>query len=90
MERYDDYRTLLKDPGVDAVRAVKHVVAEKPLAATLQQGRRVLQTDSESQVLVCVAENFRYRRPIVQAGWRKDLSIPRGLCSTQVSTQWLH
>lgn len=52
---------------IDTVRAGKHVLAEKPLAATPQEGRRILKVCSKSRSIVAVAENFRYREDIIKA-----------------------
>ncbi|AHC14424.1 oxidoreductase domain protein [Salinispira pacifica] len=46
-----------------AVEAGKHVLVEKPLAANLEEGRKMLKLEEDHPELVMmVAENFRYRR----------------------------
>jgi predicted dehydrogenase len=52
---------------VDAIRSGKHVLAEKPLAATVEQGREVLQACSDTQAVLAVGENFRYRKDLAKA-----------------------
>jgi predicted dehydrogenase len=52
---------------IDAVRAGKHVMAEKPICATPAQGRRILRECSKARTVVAVGENFRYRRDILRA-----------------------
>jgi predicted dehydrogenase len=59
---------------IDAALSEKHVLAEKPLAATPQQGVEVLRACSESPAVIAIAENIRYRadlqkaRELLQAG----------------------
>lgn len=59
---------------IDSVLCKKHVIAEKPLAATPQDGVEVLRACSESSAVIAIAENVRYRsdlakgRELVQAG----------------------
>jgi predicted dehydrogenase len=52
---------------IDAVRAGKHVMAEKPICATPREGRRVLSECGKAKRVVAVGENFRYRRDILKA-----------------------
>lgn len=46
----------------DALRAGKHVMVEKPLAATVSEARALVRLASKSPVVSMVAENFHYRR----------------------------
>jgi predicted dehydrogenase len=55
---------------LDAIRAGKHILAEKPIAATRNQARRILAESARSRQVVLIGENFRYRREIAKA---KDL-----------------
>lgn len=52
---------------LDALRAGKHVLAEKPLAATPQEGRQILQECSRRRGVVLIGENFRYRNDLSKA-----------------------
>lgn len=52
---------------MDAVRADKHVLAEKPLAATLEEAREVMDACRGSARVVAIAENFRYREDVGRA-----------------------
>jgi len=53
---------------IDAIRSGKHVLAEKPIAATPQEARRVLkERRKHPRSVVMVGENFRYRRDLIKA-----------------------
>jgi len=52
---------------IDAIRSGKHVLAEKPIAATPREARRVLKEHSKQRSVVMVGENFRYRRDLIKA-----------------------
>jgi len=52
---------------IDAIRADKHVMAEKPIAATLSEAREVLCYCKESRKVIAIAENFRYREDVIRA-----------------------
>ena len=65
------------------MRAGKHVIAEKPLAATPQEGRRVLKECYKSKCVVVVGENFRYREDLIKA---KDL-IAAGAIGAPITFQ---
>ena len=52
---------------LDAVRAGKHVLAEKPIAETPAQARRVLLYSRRSDAAILIGENFRYRQDIAKA-----------------------
>lgn len=88
---YADYRTLLREPGIDAVltavpielngrvlleamRAGKHVLAEKPIAENPAEARCVLRESRGRRRKILIGENFRYRRDLAKA---KEL-IARG------------
>ena len=51
----------------DAVRAGKHVLAEKPIAATPQEARGVLKECSKQRSIVVIGENYRYRSDLIKA-----------------------
>ncbi|TCL61918.1 putative dehydrogenase [Hydrogenispora ethanolica] len=46
----------------DAVRAGKHVMVEKPLAASLEEAKELVELSRTCPQVTLVAENFRYRR----------------------------
>lgn len=52
---------------VEAVNARKHVLAEKPIAATRREALRVLKACSKSHCVVAIAENFRFREDLKRA-----------------------
>jgi len=52
---------------LEAVAAGKHVLAEKPIAATVAEARRVLEACGRSDRVVAIAENFRYREDVRRA-----------------------
>jgi predicted dehydrogenase len=52
---------------LDAVRAGKHVIAEKPLAASWEQGRDLVRDLAGAPVVVAIAENFHFRPDLIQA-----------------------
>ena len=52
---------------VESVRAGKHVICEKPLAANLAQAQAVLAAVRGAAVVVEIAENYHYRASIRQA-----------------------
>jgi predicted dehydrogenase len=52
---------------IDSVAAGKHVIAEKPIAATPAEGLQVLQACSGAKSVVMIGENFRYRRDLMKA-----------------------
>ncbi len=49
---------------LDAIRAGKHVLAEKPIAATLRQARAIVRESARRRQVVLIGENFRYRRDL--------------------------
>jgi predicted dehydrogenase len=53
---------------IEAVHAGKHILAEKPIAATIQEARQILEACSRNSQVVAIAENFRYRGDIRKAG----------------------
>jgi len=52
---------------IDCVRSGKHVLAEKPIAATPAEAGRVLKECSKSRAVIGIAENFRYREDVSEA-----------------------
>lgn len=50
---------------LDALKAGKHVIVEKPLAANLWQAKRMIKFPQDFSNIMMVAENFRYR-PLYQ------------------------
>jgi predicted dehydrogenase len=53
--------------AADAIRSGKHVMVEKPLAASLDEAVQIVSCARESCHVVAVAENFRYRDDILRA-----------------------
>jgi len=51
----------------DAVRAGKHVMAEKPIAATPREAQEILSICKGSGKVIAIAENFRYREDVIKA-----------------------
>ena len=52
---------------IDAMGAGKHVLAEKPIAATVTEARQILQASKQTSGVIAIAENFRYREDIIKA-----------------------
>jgi predicted dehydrogenase len=52
---------------IDSIHAGKHVLAEKPLAATAAEGREVVLAARQTNKAIAIAENFRYRGDILKA-----------------------
>jgi predicted dehydrogenase len=53
---------------VESVRSGKHVICEKPLAASLTQGRRLVRLSKTTDKVVMIAENFRYMKLFREVG----------------------
>jgi predicted dehydrogenase len=53
--------------GVDAARAGKHIICEKPLCLTLDEADRMLAAAKEAGVLLCYAEELCYIPKFVRA-----------------------
>lgn len=53
--------------AIEAIEAGKHVLAEKPIAASVAEALQVLQACRATQGVVGIAENFRYRGDILEA-----------------------
>lgn len=54
--------------ALDAARAGKHVLLEKPIGANLEQARQLKEQLAYLPVTVLVGENFRYRADLLRAG----------------------
>jgi len=52
----------------DAVKAGKHVIVEKPLTKNLKQGRKLVNIESQTDLLTLTAENFHYKPVYQKAG----------------------
>ncbi|MGA8230310.1 MAG: Gfo/Idh/MocA family oxidoreductase [Candidatus Acidiferrales bacterium] len=52
---------------LDAIRAGRHVLAEKPVAESPIQGRRILVESRRSRRKILIGENFRYRQDLAKA-----------------------
>jgi predicted dehydrogenase len=55
---------------MEALHAGKHVLAEKPIAATVHEARQVLELCSRTDRVVAIAENFRYWENLI---WARQL-----------------
>ncbi len=76
------------DAAVQAFAAGKHVFIEKPLASTIEDGRRVLGAWRDAQTIGGVGYNFR-RNPIFEAAARTLASGELGdVIAIQGSFQW--
>jgi predicted dehydrogenase len=74
---------------MESVRAGKHVIAEKPLAANLAQGQEVLAAVRGAPVVVEIAENYHYRGSIRQArDWIAAGRVGPVFLIDLVSTYW--
>jgi predicted dehydrogenase len=50
-----------------AAAAKKHILVEKPLARTLQEGRAIIAAAADAGVTLMVAENYRFLAPVQEA-----------------------
>jgi len=50
----------------EAIKAGKHIIIEKPLAITLSQGRKIVESVEKNKIVFAVAENYR-RTPLNRA-----------------------
>ena len=55
------------EPAIAAAGAGKHVLVEKPMATTLEDGRRMLAAAEGVGVILCVNEQLRVQEPVVRA-----------------------
>jgi predicted dehydrogenase len=67
-----------------SLRAGKHVFLEKPLAATVAEGRRLVSLAERSSCVAMVAENFRYRAVYRRAA----VLLRRGEIGKPYAVQW--
>lgn len=49
-----------------AIDSGKHVLAEKPIAATLDEARLIVQKAERGKQVILIGENFRYRRDLLE------------------------
>ncbi len=75
---------------LDAVRAGKHVITEKPLASNLEQGQELVETlRGFSDIKVEVAENYHYRNDFAKAKeWMAAGRIGQPFMVQMVSRFW--
>lgn len=52
---------------IDAFKAGKHVILEKPLAVSLNEAEKLLKAEKKYGVVSLIAENFRYRKVFAKA-----------------------
>lgn len=70
--------------SLEALKAGKHVVLEKPLAASLADAKKLLKAEKKYGVTTLLAENFRYRKVFMKA---KQL-IENGIIGKPYSLAW--
>ena len=68
----------------DALKAGKHVIAEKPIAGNLSDAREIVELADGSKQVTMIAENYRYRKVFQRA---KDL-IKSGAIGDLNSFSW--
>lgn len=74
---------------MESVRAGKHVLCEKPLAANLAQAQEVLATVRHAPVVVEIAENYHYKAAIRQAkDWIAAGRVGQVFLIDLVNTYW--
>jgi predicted dehydrogenase len=72
-----------------AVRAGKHVLCEKPLAANLRQAEALVAELRDAPVILAIAENFHYRDDLKQARrWIEDGEIGSVVIISIQSAVW--
>jgi predicted dehydrogenase len=72
-----------------AARAGKHVISEKPVAASLAQGRDLVRALEGAPVTVAIAENYHFRPDIAQArAWIEGGRIGRVFLIHTESVAW--
>ena len=75
---------------LESVRAGKHVICEKPIAANLAQGEEVVAALRGATVVVEIAENYHYRPEVQQArAWMADGRIGRPMLIDVVNYYWV-
>jgi len=68
---------------LEAAQSGKHILVEKPLCLTVEEGRKILKAVKENDVKLCVVKNFRYFPAV-----KKTLErIKRGYLGRLVSIQ---
>ncbi|MCC2629670.1 MAG: oxidoreductase [Thermomicrobiales bacterium] len=77
-----------------ALRAGKHVLLEKPLATTIDEGRDLIRTAAAMDRILMVSQNYRYRpgavvaRQAVTQGLLGDLAAVRVRCLRDTRDLW--
>lgn len=64
--------------ALDALRAGKHVLIEKPFAISVRAGRAIVDEAQRRGLVVGVAENQRYAEPVRALGW----AVRQGMIGT--------
>ena len=74
--------------AVDALRAGKHVVCEKPMAASLEECDAMLRARDESGKLLSIIAQNRFRKPIRDLKALLDSGLAGPVRSVQVDSFW--
>ena len=83
-----------KDVAIKAAQAGKHLVIEKPLAASLSDGLKIKKAIKKSNIRATVVQNYRYypsiikARKIIRSGQLGGLTSVYGIAHTPFPNQW--
>ncbi len=83
-----------KDVAIKAAQAGKHLIIEKPLAASLSDGLKIKEAIEKNNVRATVVQNYRYypsiikARKIIRSGQLGGLTSVYGIAHTPWPNQW--